>query len=122
MKPITYKKPRKNLEHSIQVQIINWLRWNKIYCFAIGNGGKRNAVTGAILKKEGVLAGVADIQVLLSSGKSIFLEVKTPKGRQSPSQKEFQKEVEALGFRYYIVRSLEDVIKLSGRERTKRND
>ena len=111
MKP----KSRRQPEHKIQVSIIEWLRWHKFFCFAIPNGGNRNAVTGAILKKEGVLAGCPDLQVILDNGKSIFLEVKTEKGVQQSTQKDFQKELEKRGHEYYIVRSLEDVINILGK-------
>lgn len=50
--------------------------------------------------------------VCTSYFRTFFIEVKTSKGKQSPSQKEFQKQVEALGGEYWIVRSLEDIIKI----------
>lgn len=52
-------------EHSFQVFVINYLRWNGIYCFTVPNGGKRDVKTGAYLKKEGQLAGVADLVLCL---------------------------------------------------------
>ena len=45
-------------------------------------------------------------------GKSIALEVKTIKGRQSKAQKEWQSKFEKLGGEYYIVRSVEEVRKI----------
>lgn len=55
--------------------------------------------------------GISDIIVII---KGIFygLEVKTDKGRQSPEQKIFQEDVERSGGKYFIVRSIDDVIKL----------
>jgi hypothetical protein len=113
---------RNNIEHSIQVSIIQYLRYNNIFCFAIPNGEKReikrflNRKTGQVisycpagvrLKNEGVLAGCADIEILLLN-RLIFIEIKTEKGRQSESQIEFQKKVESLGFEYYTWRSIKD--------------
>lgn len=58
-------------------------------------------------KAVGLVAGVADT-IFLWRGKVLLIEFKTPTGRQSAKQKEWQARVEAQGFRYYIVRSLED--------------
>ena len=40
---------------------------------------------------------------------SVWLEVKTKKGKLSPNQKAFQESVEAAGGYYYVVRSIDDV-------------
>lgn len=58
-------------------------------------------------KLTGLKKGVADTHILFPNGKIIFVEFKTPTGTQRPEQKEFQLQVEALGFKYYIVRSVE---------------
>ena len=54
------------------------------------------------------LPGEADLTLFYSTGKTVFIEIKTPTGRQSAKQKHFQKLVESLGFRYIIMRSVED--------------
>lgn len=95
-------------EHNLQVNIIALLRWNGIFCFAVPNGGRRDAITGARLKAEGVLAGVADIIVLLPNGETVFIELKTKTGTQQSSQKAFEEKVKSLGFTYLIWRDLED--------------
>ena len=98
-------------EHNIQVAIVQYLRLRGFEVFAIPNGGRRDAVTGAKLKAEGVTAGAADLIILLPIGNVLFVEVKTAKGRQSPEQKAFQERVESLGFSYVIWRSVEDAEK-----------
>ena len=98
-------------EHNIQVGIVQYLRFRGFEVFAIPNGGRRDAVTGAKLKAEGVTAGAADLIILLPIGNVLFVEVKTAKGRQSPEQKAFQERVESLGFNYVIWRSVEDAEK-----------
>jgi len=55
----------------------------------------------------GLMAGVSDL-IILRQNEAIFVEVKTDIGRQSDKQKSFQEQVESLGFRYILVRSLED--------------
>lgn len=105
-----FNKKHKKEEHYLQCQIVNYLRASGYLVFAIANGGSRNAIEGANLKKEGVLAGVADLQVLLNNGKSLFLEVKTEKGKQQQTQKSFEDKCKELGHNYHVVRSVEDVI------------
>jgi len=55
--------------------------------------------------------GVPDI-ILIKDGQFIGLEVKQEKGKQSEDQKIFEKRCHDAGAKYYIVRSLDDVIKL----------
>lgn len=98
-------------EHSLQVFTVNYLRWHDVFCFAVPNGGRRDIKTGAMLKKEGVLAGVADLIILLPRGEIIFVELKNgKKGTQSESQKQFQKKVESLGFTYLVWRETQDCV------------
>lgn len=100
----------KHPEHNIQVDIVNFLRLQKVFCFAVPNGGLRSLTTAAFLKKEGATAGVSDLIVLLKD-KCVFVEVKTKTGRQSEEQKNFQAAVELLGFSYQVWRSLDDAIR-----------
>ena len=106
---VIMKKPKKQ-EHNLQVSIINYLRLNKIFCFAVPNGGSRNAREGANLKKEGVMAGVSDLIILLPN-KAIFVEIKTDKGRQQETQKLFEEKVKGLGFDYLVWRNIDDAIR-----------
>lgn len=41
-------------------------------------------------------------------GRAVFVEIKTPTGRQSPEQRQFQQLVESKGGEYVIVRSIDD--------------
>lgn len=59
-------------------------------------------------KLTGFKKGVADVHLCFPGGKLVYIEFKTATGRQSAEQKEFQQQVEALGFKYYIVRSLDE--------------
>jgi len=54
----------------------------------------------------GMMPGVSDLIVVRES-EVIFVEIKTPTGTQSDNQKRFQLTVEALGFKYHLIRSLE---------------
>lgn len=99
-------------EHGIQVAIMQFLDRalpSSCYAFAVPNGGNRNAITGAILKREGVKAGVADIVILRNPGLCALIEVKTAKGNLSNSQKAFRDWCAANGFPYAVVRGVGDV-------------
>jgi hypothetical protein len=104
----------KHLESSIQSGFVQWFRMQYPHLrgllFAIPNGGARNAITGAILKKEGVLVGVSDLFLAIpAKGKhGLFLEVKAPKGKIGTYQEKFRKEVENQGYVYGIFRTPED--------------
>lgn len=105
---------RKNEESRIQQACVLWFRLQHTslagLLFAIPNGGYRNAVTGAILKAEGVLAGVSDLILLYPSGKyhGLCVEMKTPKGRQQETQRAFQRRVERAGYKYAICRGIDE--------------
>ena len=113
MQPKTRRKPR-DLEHKLQAACVRWYRLQypkmKHNLFAVPNGSKRDVIIGAKLKEEGVLAGVADL-ILLKSNRfygALLIEFKPPEGRQSDTQKEWQQKITNDGFKYVIVRSLED--------------
>lgn len=98
-------------EFELQKQIIQFLRLNHFFCFAIPNGGSRNKIEAFHLKQSGVLAGASDIVILLKGGRCVFVELKDGKtGRQSDTQKVFQKNVESLGFQYLLWRSFDDCV------------
>ena len=113
MQPKTRRKPR-DLEHKLQSACVRWYRLQypkmKHNLFSVPNGGKRDAATAAKLKDEGALAGVADL-ILLKSNRfygALLIEMKTPEGRQSESQKDWQQKITNDGYKYVVVRSFED--------------
>ena len=102
----------KHLESTLQIVCVKWfkLQYPGIIIFAIPNGGARNAVTGAILKAEGVLAGIPDLFVARAShgAYGLFIEMKTTTGPVKPHQKELHKQLEYAGYQVVICRSFED--------------
>lgn len=73
------------LEHDEQVRVIEWADIQPYdggrvgdYLWAVPNGGKRNRVTAALLKAEGVRAGVPDLQLGIPCGgyHGLFIEMK----------------------------------------------
>lgn len=57
------------------------------------------------------MKGIPDIIVIVN-GKFVGLEVKRPKTYQSEAQKEFEYECKKNGGEYYVVRSIDDVMKI----------
>lgn len=105
-------------ESKIQIQCKRWfdIQYKKYHklLFAVPNGGGRSKIEAKIMKGEGVEAGVADMILLLPSPlgyHALCLEFKTAKGRQSDNQKIFQEAAEANGYKYVIVRSIEEFMK-----------
>ena len=105
-------------EHQIQSAIVSMSSQMERLCpdiallFAIPNGGNRDAVTGARLKREGVKSGVPDMMLPVPRGGycGLFIEVKTPKGRLSVNQQSWFAALEKVGNKCIVVRSPTEAI------------
>lgn len=92
-------------EHQIQCALMQWWRQAspkeiRPLLFAIPNGGARHAATGAMLKREGVRAGIPDLFLAIGRGgyHGLFLELKTEKGRLSTQQRAMLCHLTAAGY------------------------
>jgi len=101
-------------EAKVQQEMVVWFRNNyqrkgvdKGIIFSVPNERAGGFMAMKDLLLTGLLSGVSDLIVVLK-GKVIFVEVKNDKGKQSPKQVLFQQQVENLGFKYHLVRNLED--------------
>ena len=94
----------KHQESTLQTDCVRWFRYQypHLVIYAVPNGGSRNVREAQRLKAEGVLSGVADLVVLLTQGKSLYIEMKVKGNRQTQNQKDFQKKVIALGHTYAV--------------------
>ena len=101
-------------ESRIQQEIVMWFRNN--YCrvgmiprcviFSVPN--ESSSASEQMRKVQtGLMAGVSDLIVIMPNV-NIYVECKDSKGRQSDKQIAFQEQVESLGFRYALVRSLDE--------------
>lgn len=107
------KKPDDE-EHRIQSACVRAFRYKypklRHNLFSVPNGGRRDQVTGAKLKAEGALAGVSDL-IFLKSNRfygALLIEMKTPKGRQQETQKEWERKITADGYKYVVCRSVSE--------------
>lgn len=120
----------KDEEHYIQCACVRWFAYQypqySGLLFAVPNGGARSKAEAGKFKAEGVVAGVADLILLVPKRVKVLsafpneawwhtipalcIEMKTAKGRQSPEQKAWQAVVEAKGYQYAVCHSLDEFI------------
>lgn len=102
-------------ESNLQRACVRWFRYqypdHATMLFAVPNGGGRSRVEAAIMKAEGVTAGVSDL-ILLEPRHgygALCIEMKTESktSRQSPSQKDWQAQTEKAGNKYVVIRTFE---------------
>lgn len=59
----------------------------------------------------GAHKGLSDL-IAVKDGRVVFAEIKTPRGRLSEYQREFERELAAHGGEYAVLRSVEDAMRL----------
>ena len=102
-------------EKDIQAVIEQYLRLleqRKLLVYIKNNSGALKTERGSFLRFG--KAGSPDFLIFLSEGKTIHLEVKNHRGRQTESQNQYQKQGESLGHQYYVARSLKELIEFLG--------
>jgi hypothetical protein len=105
-------------EAKIQQEIFMYLKNNfclnhhnpKCIVYSIPNDSSSKEETMRKLA-TGMLPGASDL-VFVSPNRVLFLEVKTPTGTQQDNQKQFQKDIENLGFEYHLIKSVADLTKI----------
>lgn len=85
-------------ETDIRRQVRDYLRIKGWFVFHILQGG------------VGVYRGITDL-IAVKDGRVLFIELKTPRGRQSEHQKKFQADLEAAGGEYILCRGADDLLK-----------
>ena len=110
-----HAKPR-HIESQLQQACKRWFDYqyphlHDLY-FAVPNGGTRGKREAAIMKQEGVVAGVAGTLLLLPRHGygCLCIEFKTSIGKQSDRQKAWQISTQNAGNKYVIVRTIEEFI------------
>jgi len=108
----------KNDEALIQAECVKWFTNN--FClkhhnprgliFSVPNElGKTNALQTMLAKATGLLSGVSDLVVIHpKTSELVFVELKTSTGVQSDAQIEFEKRVTELGYKYKLIRSVDE--------------
>ncbi len=123
---------RSNPEADLQRQVATYLSavlkpevvWSAIgHGSALGGTQRERMIRGGILKGMGLQRGVPDLVIMwlepghgrglrneLPYPHTLWIELKSPKGKQSPEQLIFAGRVTSLTHQYYVCRSLNDVI------------
>ena len=114
------EKPKKRShgqpEMKIQAECIR-VAWNEFpetrrRLFHVKNELERpdaNAMLGAKARATGIVRGVSDLILMKKRGPygALCIEMKTETGRQSSFQQEWQRLIEAEGYKYAVCRSVE---------------
>ena len=111
------RKRHSDEEHRLQCACVRWFNLQhkdlQGRLFAVPNGGKRDVATASKLKAEGVVAGVADMMLMVVNKfyGALLIELKTLKGKQSNSQKEWERKITSrCEYKYVVCRSIEEFI------------
>lgn len=102
-------------EDKLQAACVRWFRLQypelKLLLFSCPNGGSRNPIEAAKLKRTGVVSGVSDL-ILLTQRKgygSLCIELKNgKKGIQSENQHQWELAALSAGNKYVICRTFEE--------------
>ena len=102
-------------EHKIQVALVDYLTTTlrpEIYFFAIPNQANRHISNAVKMKNEGVRAGVPDLCFMLPEGRVGWIEMKTPTGSLSATQKMFRDRCLELAHPWALCRSVDDALRV----------
>lgn len=100
-------------ESELQQRCVAWFRSEypdiAPLLVAVPNAARRKVYTAAIMKREGLTAGVADLILLVSRGGfgtlCIEMKIKRSSSRQSDRQKEWEQVATAHGNKYVVCRT-----------------
>lgn len=101
----------KGEEYRIQQDAVKWFRlqYPQYVCFCVPNEATHH--NQGYFGNLGLLKGVSDLIVVLPD-KTLYVEFKSKTGRQSLEQKLFQQSIEKMNQKYYLVRSVDEFIKI----------
>jgi hypothetical protein len=77
-------------------------------------GTADGAIFGSMPCYEDALQGYQRKSCLKEIPRTIFLEYKSSKGKLTEGQETFRKFIEDLGYEYYVIRSLDDLLAIEG--------
>lgn len=104
--------PRNQPEFALQCIVADLLRLqgkSGLYWTAIPNGEHRSPRTGARLKRSGVRRGAPDL-LLIWNGRPIGIELKAEGGRQSPEQRETERDWVLAGGLYAVCKGYQQTV------------
>ena len=118
----------KVLEKDVQRACIDYLDAKRIMYLRLNAGDTfRPGQNGKLYKVRGAPKGTADLLILekergkyckdisdkaMLCPRPIFVEFKSSKGKQTDEQELFSNTVELLGYEYYVVRDLDELVEV----------
>jgi hypothetical protein len=100
-----------NDETCLQMHCKQWLDksglWGRLLIFHVANERRGGFGTHMHFKRMGVRKGVAD-WLAFPPGRAVAIELKDDDGEQDAAQEAFQRQWEAAGNTYFLVRTLEE--------------
>ena len=109
--PAEDKPRRRNDEEKLQRDVVQFLRLAApfdLFWFAVPNGGLRHRRVASKLVGQGLRAGVPDI-CCVHAGRTILIELKTPRGALSAVQKQVHAKLHVAGAAVFVCRSVPQV-------------
>lgn len=102
----TQKRPHRQQEAAEQINLFRWAEYMSgkypeiKLMYHVPNGGSRNKIEAANLKRQGVKAGVPDICLPVPRGKyhGLYIELKAGKNTTTEKQKEWLSALEAQNY------------------------
>ena len=92
----TWRQPKKlTPETLLKRDIKQYLSLTGWFCFPV-------------LQGLGAYKGIPDI-IACKNGQTLFIECKSPKGKQSPDQQEFEQRIKEARCKYLLVRDVTDL-------------
>ena len=109
---------RKRSEATEQERLISWAGWQQNrfpelkLLFHIPNGGSRNALEAANLKRQGVKAGVPDLFLPVAKGKyhGLFIEMKWGKNTVTDKQDDWLHDLTVQGYKAAVCYGADEAI------------
>jgi len=103
---IQSQQNRKRNEATEQEALMQWCSWQQskypelALIYHIPNGGSRNALEAANLKRQGVKAGVPDLCLPVARGgfHGLYIEMKYGKNKTTENQKKWLKALQEQGY------------------------
>ena len=106
----------RHIEENMQIQCVKWFNiqypeYAKLL-HSSPNGGRRNLREAARFKAMGTKAGFPDLFLCVPNAEAhgLFVELKTPTGRQTTAQVAWQEASRKQGYEYAVCRSIDEFI------------
>lgn len=100
-------------ERSVQIALCKWINLcTDLPVLHIPNEGKRSKISGALLKKMGMLRGASDLFIPRATEKyhGLWIELKVGKNQATDSQRAFIEKMKSEGYQAIVCHGLDDAM------------